>query len=339
MAGAGQDLKPIMGDGMYLQILGCGSAKPTLSHHPSAQILRLREKLFLIDCGEGTQLQMLRYKASFAHLHRIFISHLHGDHCLGLPGLLSSMSLLGTNHPVHIYGPKGIRKYVDMIIDLFCRDDADRIIAHEITPDGCEEIYADRSVSVSAFKLDHRVPTVGYVFRETPLQRHLDRASADFYGVPVAYFGRIKQGEDFVQPDGTIVPNRLLTKSPRASFSYAYCSDTAYTEDFVPHIQGVDLLYHETTFEAAHIGRAESTKHSTTLQAAQIARLAEVGTLLIGHYSARYGSREDIERLRQECLSIFPNVLAAREGLVIDFKTFPRDIVEAKEELSPILNL
>lgn len=318
------DLKSITGDGMYLQILGCGSAKPTLTHHPSAQILRLREKLFLIDCGEGTQLQMLKYKASFAHLHRIFISHLHGDHCLGLPGLLNSMSLLGTTHPVHIYGPKGIKKYVGMIIDLFCREDAERIIVHEVVPNGREEIYSDRSVSVSAFKLDHRIPTIGYLFRETPLQRHLDRASADFYGVPMAYFGKIKQGEDFVRPDGTVIPNERLTKAPRASYSYAYCSDTAYTEEIIPHIQGVDLLYHETTFDASNIVRAESTKHSTTHQAAHIAELAQVGSLLIGHYSARYGCREDIERLRQECLSIFPRVIAGDEGLIIDFKKLSR---------------
>lgn len=324
MTGSRPDLKSITGDGMYLQVLGCGSAKPTLTHHPSAQILRLREKLFLIDCGEGTQLQMLKYRASFAHLHRIFISHLHGDHCLGLPGLLNSMALLGTTHPVHIYGPKGIKRYVDMIIDLFCREDAERIIAHEIIPDGCEEIYSDKSVSVSAFRLDHRVPTIGYLFRETPLQRHLDRASADFYGVPMAYFGRIKQGEDFVQPDGTVIPNDRLTKAPRASYSYAYCSDTAYTEEIIPHIKGVDLLYHETTFEASHTARAETTKHSTTHQAAQIAKLAGVGSLLIGHYSARYGSREDIERLRQECLSIFPQVIAGDEGLVIDFKSLSK---------------
>ena len=299
MAASTKEQHISIGDGMYLRILGCGSAKPTLTHHPSAQILQLREKLFLIDCGEGTQLQMLKYRISFANLHRIFISHLHGDHCLGLPGLLNSMSLLGTNHPVHIYGPKGIKKYVDVIVDLFCREDAERIVAHEITPDGCEEIYSDRSVSVSAFKLDHRVPTIGYLFREAPLRRHLDRASADFHGVPMAYFGRIKQGEDFVQPDGTVIPNERLTKAPRASYSYAYCSDTAYTEEILPYIQGVDLLYHETTFEASHVSRAESTKHSTTHQAARIAEAARAGTLLIGHYSARYGCREDIERLRQ----------------------------------------
>ncbi|MDO4771325.1 ribonuclease Z [Porphyromonas sp.] len=320
MAKAEKKGKTVIGDGMYLQVLGCGSAKPTLSHHPSAQVLRLREKLFLIDCGEGTQLQMLRYKASFAHLHRIFITHLHGDHCLGLPGLLNSMSLLGTSHPVHVYGPKGVKRYIDLIIELFCREDAERIIVHEISPDGCQEIYADKSVVVSAFRLDHRVPTVGYLFKETPLQRHLDRASADFYGVPVAYFGRIKQGEDFVQPDGTVVPNERLTKPPRPSFSYAYCSDTAYCEAIVPYIRGVDLLYHETTFEASHVERAKETKHSTTHQAARIAELAEVGSLMIGHYSGRYIGLQDMERLRQECLTIFPRVIAANEGLVIDFK-------------------
>lgn len=310
----------ITGDGMYIQVLGCGSAKPTLSHHPSAQIVRLRDKLFLIDCGEGTQLQMLRYKVSFANLHRIFITHLHGDHCLGLPGLINSMALLGMDHPIHIYGPNGIARYVEIIKELFCHEDAQRIFVHEIRPQGCEEVYTDRSLSVSAFPLDHRVPTVGYIFREKPLPLRLDRAAADFYGVPMAYFGRIKQGDDFVTEDGTLIPNDRLTKRPRPPFSYAYCSDTAYDESIVPLVKGVDLLYHETTFEAMYEGRARETKHSTTHQAARIAQMAEVGTLMIGHYSGRYTSQEDIKKLRHECLEIFPKVIAANEGLIVDLK-------------------
>lgn len=309
------------GDGMYLKVLGCGSAMPKPLHQHSAQMLRLRDKHFLIDCGEGTQMQLLRFGSSWANLHRIFISHMHGDHCLGLPGLLSSMSMSGLDHPVHIYGPAGIDEYVAFILKTFCREDADRIFAHVVDHTQRSVVYEDHSISVTAFPLKHRVATVGYRFDEKPKQRHLNREMADFYGVPMAYFGLIKQGQDYEKEDGTIIKNEMITIAPRAPYSYAYCSDTAYLSSVAEAVQGVDLLYHETTFGAEMISRANETLHSRSVDAARVATEAEVGHLLIGHYSARYSSRAMVQELLQEAQAVFPRTIAAEDGLTLDFQT------------------
>ncbi|MDO5036178.1 MAG: ribonuclease Z [Porphyromonas sp.] len=307
---------PNLGDGLHVQVLGCGSARPSHSHHPSAQIVRLRNKSFLIDCGEGTQMRMLEYGASFTSLHRIFISHLHGDHVFGLPGLISTMALYGLEHPIHIYGPKGIIDFV-LILNKLCglnEEESERLIAHELTPSGLEPIYEDSSITVSAFSLLHRVPTVGYRFDERPKSRALRRDMVDYHGVPIAFFNLIKQGADFVKEDGTVIPNHLLTSPPPQTGSYAYCSDTAYSKKIVPYIEGVSLLYHESTFDESLAQRAKETMHSTAKQAGKIAMLAGVDELLIGHYSARYGSASQIEVLRSEAAEIFPNTRAAIEG-------------------------
>lgn len=306
--------RPNFGSEMYVQVLGCGSARPTRLHGHSAQVLRLRDKVYLIDCGEGTQMRCLEEGISFGNLHRIFISHLHGDHVFGLPGLLSTMSLSGLEHPVHIYGPKGIKEFVAEVVRFCCREDEERLIAHEIAPRELEPIYEDGSLMVSAFPLKHRIPTIGYRFDEHPKSRPLLREMADFYGVPIAYFNRIKQGADYQKPDGTVVPNRLLTSDPPSPGSYAYCSDTAFSKEIVPWIRGVGLLYHEATFEKKMIERAEETRHSTTIQAATIAKLAEVEQLMIGHYSARYSTPELVEILRTEATEVFPNTIAAKQG-------------------------
>lgn len=274
----------------------------------------------MIDCGEGTQMQMMRFGVPFKNLHRIFISHLHGDHCLGLPGLLSSMSLLGLDYPIHVYGPVGIKKYVDWIIEQFCREDEDRIISHELQGSDFQKIYEDNTLTVHAFPLKHRVPTYGFRFDEKPRLAHLNRAMADFYGVPMSHFGLIKQGHDFVQEDGTIVPNSKLTKPSRLPFSYAYCSDTAYSEEIIPYIEGVDLLYHETTFMEEMAKRAEETLHSTTRDAAKVAEAASVKHLLIGHYSGRYADKVMKDRLFEECRDSFPRTIAAEDGLLISLE-------------------
>lgn len=308
------------GDGMYLQVLGCGSAQPKPHQQHSSQMLRLRDKTYMIDCGEGAQLQMMRFGVPFKNLHRIFISHLHGDHCLGLPGLLNTMSMTGLDHPVHIYGPEGIDQYLRFIIKHFARDDEERIIPHVITHKEAEVIYEDSSLVVRSFPLKHRIPTVGYRFDEKPKARHLRRDRADFYGVPVAYFGLIKQGKDFVQPDGTVIPNHALTYAPRKPYSYAYCSDTAYSERVIEEVRGVDLLYHETTYAHDMSKRAAETQHSTTIDAGRVALKAEVGHLLIGHYSARYAQRTLVEHLLSETISVFPRTLASEDGMMIDFE-------------------
>lgn len=320
--------RPNFNDGMYLQVIGVGSARPVPERHPSSQVLRVRDRVFLIDCGEGTQMQLLKYKVSISRLHRIFLTHLHGDHCLGVPGLLSTMSLVGFQHPVHIYGPEGTKDFVDRIVKYFCRtNDEGNIVAHEINPDGeAIMVYEDHVVEVHAFELKHKVSCVGYRFDEKPLQRHLRRDQADYYGVPVAYFGRIKQGDDYIMPDGTIVPNGELTSPNRPPYSFAYCSDTTYFPEIVPFIQGVDLLYHETTFGEELSDKAHARGHSTALEAAKIARLAGVKALLMGHYSTRYKTIKEVEMLRLEAESQFPNVIAGEEGLIIDVS----EIIKAK---------
>lgn len=306
-------------DGMYLHILGCGSAKPSLVHQPSAQMLRLREKCFLLDCGEGIQTQLLRYRVPIGSLHRIFITHLHGDHCLGLPGLLSTMSLQQLRFPMHIYGPKGIDKYVKFITEMFCPDDTERFHAHVVDHKVPSVVFQDRSITVEAVPLLHRIETVGYIFREAPKARHLNRPMADFHKVPMSWYGRLKAGEDYVSPEGKVVSNSVLTKDPRPPFTYAYITDTAYKPEIVEDIYGVDVLYHETTFEKEMTMRASQTLHSTTYDAAKIAQQAEVGHLLMGHYSSRYNRVQDVSRLKAEAEEIFPRVIAADEGMFLDF--------------------
>lgn len=324
MAGKMADVN--RGDGMYIKVLGCGSAIPKPLHQHSAQMLSLREKNFLIDCGEGTQMQLQKYGATWANLHRIFISHMHGDHCLGLPGLLSTMSMSGLEHPVHIYGPEGIEEYVTFIINTFCRDDADRIIPHVVDHMSSSVIYEDHSISVTAFPLKHRIPCVGFRFDEKTKLRHIDREMADFYGVPVAYFGLIKQGEDYCKEDGTIIKNHLITKTPRSPYSYAYCSDTAYMPSVIEAVRGVDLLYHEATFGADMEKRAKETQHSRSVDAASIASQAGVGHLLIGHYSARYFTKSMVQELLKEAQSIFTNTIAAEDGMCFDLKTLRENL-------------
>lgn len=310
---------------MYVQVLGCGSARPTRHHRPSAQALFLRGKVFLIDCGEGTQMQMMTYAVPTSTLHRIFITHLHGDHCLGLPGLLSTMSLMGFEHPVHVYGPIGIDQYVDNAVRFFCCDeDRDKIIVHVVEPSGLQQVYEDHSVTVSAFPMKHRVPCIGYRFDEKPLSPHLDKASADFYGVPISYYGRLKAGEDYVTEEGDVIPNARLTRPNRPAYSYAYCSDTVYDLQLAEYAHGVDLIYHETTFGDELADEAKVRMHSTTLEAARIARSAGAMWLMIGHYSARYNSAEAIEQLRLQSAHIHPNTIAADEGLLVSFSELRR---------------
>ncbi len=317
-------------DKMYLQVLGCGSARPLVNRYPSSCVLRLRGKTFLIDCGEGIQTQLMRYRVPVADLHRIFLTHLHGDHVLGLPGLMSTLSLIGFSHPYHIYGPVGTEDFIRRVVLYFCSEEAaSNIIGHDIDPSRSEEpveVYRDKSVRVTAFALRHRdVPCVGYRFDETPLLPHLDRAMADFYGIPVAYFGRIKAGEDFTLEDGTVVPNARLTKPNRPPYSFAFCSDTSFLSGITPHIKGVSLLYHEATYMEAERGKAHKRGHSTAREAAEIARRAEVGALLIGHFSSRYKTEAELEELRGEALEIFPKTLRAKEGLAIDFGRLPNE--------------
>lgn len=319
-------------DKMYLQVLGCGSARPVVNRHPSACVLRLRGKAFLIDCGEGMQTQLMRYRVPVADLHRIFITHLHGDHVLGLPGLMSTLSLIGFTHPYHIYGPVGTEDFVRRIVLYFCSEEAaSNVIAHDIDPSSAEEpvpVYEDKSIRVTAFSLNHRdVPCIGYRFDETPLRPHLDRVMADFYEIPVAYFNRLKNGEDYVKPDGTVIPSGKVTKPNRRPYSFAFCSDTSYYPQIIRHIKGVDLLYHEATYMEEERDKAHKRGHSTAHEAAEIARKAKAKNLLIGHFSTRYKNDDALGLLRKEASEVFPRIILAKEGLALDFSKFSDETV------------
>ena len=297
-----------------VNILGCGSALPTTRHFSSSQVVNIREKLFMIDCGEGAQLQLRRSKLKFTRLNHIFISHLHGDHCFGLMGLISTFGLLGRTATLHIYAHEELERLLQPQLDFFCKGMTYEVKFHHIDPTKAEMIYEDRSVSVTTIPLRHRIPSCGFLFQEKKTPNHIIRDMIDFYQIPVFELNRIKNGADYVCPDGTIVPNGRLTTPSASPRSYAYCSDTVYQRNILPQIKGVDLLFHEATFMHEDAARAKETFHTTTLQAAEIARDAEVKQLVIGHFSARY---ENEELLLEETQSLFPNTLLAKENLRI----------------------
>lgn len=295
-----------------VNILGCGSATPTLRHNPSSQVLNIRDKLFMIDCGEGTQLQFRQNKLRFGRLNHIFISHLHGDHCFGLIGLISTLALLGRNGNITVYAPPGLEEILRPQLNFFCRDMPFDVKIETFNPKKSEVIYEDRSITVTTIPLIHRLPCAGFLFKEKPKDSHLLPDMAKFYNIPIKELAKIKQGADFVAEDGTVIPNNRLTRPANASLSYAYCSDTAYNEKIIPIIEGVDLLYHEATFADADAPRAKETTHSTARQAAQIAKAANVKKLMLGHFSARYTSNK---MLLNEAKEVFDNTVLANEGV------------------------
>ena len=297
-----------------VNILGCGSALPTTRHFSSSQVVNIREKLFMIDCGEGTQLQLRRSKLKFTRLNHIFISHLHGDHCFGLMGLISTFGLLGRTATLHIYAHKDLELLLAPQLEYFCKGMTYDVAFHAIEPSKAEIIYDDRSVTVSTIPLRHRIPTCGFLFQEKKTPNHIIRDMIDFYQIPVYELNRIKNGADYQTPDGTVIPNERLTTPSAAPRSYAYCSDTLCRQSIIPQIKGIDLLYHEATFSENDLARAKETFHSTAIQAAEIAREAAVKQLVIGHFSARY---EDESVLLKEAQSIYTNTLLAKENLRI----------------------
>ena len=299
---------------LSVHILGCGSALPTTKHNPSAQALTLRGKVYLVDCGEGTQLQIRRQGLHFGRIHTIFISHLHGDHCFGLPGLLSTLSMLGRTGALHIHGPEGLTEYIDSHRKSFLAECNYEIITHEHDYRKSEVIHEDPSLCVRSLPLSHRIPTMGFLFEERCAARHLDKPAVDFYQVPRCCYPAILLGESYTAQDGSIIPNNRLTKPGRVPRCYAYCSDTEYFPNLIEQVRGVDLLYHEATFGEDLRARLATTAHSTAREAATIALKAGVKRLLIGHYSSRY---TDVTPLLDEARSVFPNTTAAQEGLII----------------------
>ena len=298
-----------------VHILGCGSALPTLKHFPTAQVVEVRGKLFLVDCGEGTQIQLRRSRLRFTKISAVFISHLHGDHCFGLIGMLSTFGLLGRTAKLTIYGPAALEDILHQQMQAFCRDFDYEVEFKPVDTTRQEVVYEDRSLTVETIPLEHRLPCCGYLFREKPTQAHIRRDVADFYQVPVSHFNRIKAGEDWTTPDGEVVPNSRLTTPADAVRSYAYCSDTRYSPTLHQRLQGVSTLYHEATYGEDNLLLAEKYYHSTAHQAALVARDAGVGQLLLGHYSSRY---EDEQVLLDEAKKVFPNSLLTSEMDVFD---------------------
>lgn len=294
-----------------IHILGCGSALPTTRHLPSCQILNIREKLFMIDCGEGAQLQMRKSKLKFGRLNHIFISHLHGDHCFGLIGLISTLGMMNRTADLHIHAPADLEALLQPQLDFFCKQLPYQVLFHTINPSQQTTVYEDRTITVDSIPLKHRIPCCGFLFAEKPGPRHINRPMIDFYQIPTFELNRIKGGADYITPEGETIPNEKLTFSPTPSRRYAYCSDTIYHEKIVPQIEGADLLYHEATFCEADATRAKETFHTTARQAGKIARKANVKQLVIGHFSARY---ENEVQLLAEASEAFENCLAAQEN-------------------------
>ncbi|MEL6916991.1 MAG: ribonuclease Z [Bacteroidota bacterium] len=301
---------------MKLHTLGCYAATPRTLTNPTAQVLEIKNHLFLIDCGEGTQVQLRKNKIKFSRINHIFISHLHGDHFFGLPGLISTFRLLGRDKEMHIYGPKGIKEAITLLLKLGDSWTNYPLCFHELTSSSSELIFEDNTVSVETIPLDHRIYTNGFLFREKVGERKLNLEAVQNYKIDTSYFHNIKQGKDVIMDDHTIIANAALTHDPPHPRSYAYCSDTGYQPDLIPMVKKVDVLYHESTFLESEGHLSAKTKHSTAKEAATIAKEAQVGLLLLGHYSTRYKS---IEFFKEEAAEIFPNVELSDDGKVFTF--------------------
>ena len=297
-----------------LNILGCGSAKPTTRHQPTSQLLNVRGKYFMIDCGEGVQTQMQKMGLSMLSIGHIFISHNHGDHIFGLPGLIGTMDLLGRTAELHIHGPQQVGELLDFLQRTYYAEIGYKVLFHPVDTQQHALVYEDRSITVHSIPLRHRLPTAGYLFREKPGLRHIRRDMIDAYQIPVSQINNIKAGASWTTEDGTLIPHERLTTPATPPRSFAYCSDTVYLPELKDIIRGVNLLYHEATYLHERALRAEQTLHTTAVQAATLAKDAEVGKLCIGHFSAAI---KDEDALLREARSIFPRTILANEGLVV----------------------
>ncbi len=300
---------------MKLHILGCHAATPRTLSNPTAQVLEIRNHLFLIDCGEGTQVQLRKNKVKFSRIQHIFISHLHGDHFFGLPGLISTFRLLGREKELHIYGPKGLKEAITLLMKLGNSWTNYPLIFHELESKESQTIFENEKLIVTTIPLDHRIYTNGFLFMEKHGERKLDVKAMAKYRIDKQYFSEIKKGSDYTLSDGKILANDQLTIDPPPPKSYAYCSDTGYFESIIPLIRNSDALYHEATFLETDAHYSETTKHSTAKQAATIAKKAEVGRLILGHFSTRY---KNTERFKAEASTIFKPVELAADGKVFE---------------------
>lgn len=301
---------------MKVTILGCYAATPRTLSNPTSQVLELSNRLFLIDCGEGTQVQLRKKKVKFSKINHIFISHLHGDHCFGLIGVITTFAMLGREADLHIYGPKGIKEFILTPLRLSGSFTSYNLCFHELSSSESEIIFEDEKILVRTIPLKHRVYTNGYHFQEKPKERKLNIEKAKHYNIEKCYYQNIKNGKDILLDNGQLIPNAELTFDPEPPKSYAFCSDTIYNEAVIPIIKDVEVLYHESTFLEKDAQYTERTMHCTSKQAAAIAKKANAKNLILGHYSTRYGS---IEPFKTEAEEIFPNVFLADDGREFEF--------------------
>ena len=305
---------------LKLTILGCHSATPRTFAHPTAQFLEIKNHSFLIDCGEGTQVQLRTYKIKFSKINHIFISHLHGDHFFGLVGLIATLNLYNRENELHIYGPKGIKEIVTLQFKLSGSWTKFPLLFHELESKKSKIIFEDENVTVETIPLKHRVYTNGFLFKEkAPKELRLNMAAiAKYPEIEICHYHYIKKGKDFTLSNGKILKNELLTIPYSKPLSYAYCSDTVYDPEIVSIINNVDLLYHESTFLKDKKEMAKTTMHSTAQEAGMIAKQAQVKMLILGHYSSRY---KNLLQFQQEAAKEFENTHLAEEGKV--FKILP----------------
>ncbi|MDH3323793.1 MAG: ribonuclease Z [Flavobacteriaceae bacterium] len=299
---------------LKLTILGCHSATPRTFAHPTSQFLEMNNRCFLIDCGEGTQSQLRKFKIKFSKIKHIFISHLHGDHFYGLVGLISTFSLLNRETELHVFAPKGAEEIIRLQFKLSKSWIHFPLYFHDLTSKKSEKIYEDKQVEVHTIPLDHRIYTNGFLFQEKLAERKINMAAVlNEKDIEICDYQNLKNGKDFIRPDGTVISNKQLTFNPPPALKYAFCSDTAYFENIIPMIKSADLLYHESTFLEDKADLAASTKHATAKQAAEIAAKAQVKKLILGHYSSRY---KNIEVFLEEAKPVFENTVLAEEGKV-----------------------
>lgn len=294
-----------------LTILGSNSALPTSNRYPTAQVLNVLGRFFLIDCGEGTQIQLRRNKIGFSRIKHIFISHLHGDHYFGLIGLISTMNLMGIKSDLHIYSPSELKSLLQPQLDFIKGEMNLNLIFHPLNFKKLQHIYIDKRVEVFSFPVKHSISTCGFLFREIQKPANIKKEMVQNYNIPIKMIKAIKEGADFITSDGKTIPNKKLTSAPAKPRSYAFCTDTVYYPPIADFIEDVDLLYHETTFPESMQEFAKKTFHSTTMDAANMAKLANAKKLIIGHFSARYN---DVNLFLKETKTVFKNTEIAIEG-------------------------
>jgi len=296
-----------------VHVLGCGSATPTLRHNCSTQVVEIRGKLFMVDCAEGTQKEMLRTHLGYGRLHTVLLSHLHGDHCFGLMGMICTMGMTGRTAPLHVYAPPMLENILNQQLEMFAAGLEFQVVFHPVDTTRSYVIYEDRSLTITTIPLNHRVPCCGFLFTEKPTLPHIRRDMIDFLGIPYSEINNIKNGADWITDEGETIPNSRLVTPADPVRSYAYCSDTKYLPHLHELVKGVNLLYHESTYTDEKVGNAAKYHHSTGTQAATVAKDAGVKKLLLGHFSASTNESLLLEQARQ----VFPDTFLASEGMTV----------------------